>query len=1248
MSGSIATAFLSLLDLVEGAAGAAVNGDPVAELVTLQPNAFENNAGTHDGAKKISSTKLVTPLQNALTNLGFGLSRTKPHDTRVYGPQTTAAVREFQREASMLTQLDGTGQPLDPSTVTRYTGPVDGVAHIETLREIGRWQTNGWTSSIRLTLTPRASAATPDVTFPTQADFIAHSAFSATQVTPWRTEQFDPWAAVMSSNEHPDLIGVQNSVYGGVLSVTMQHASVGAYFDALEWRKRVIVAVASNEAPTFEGINTYDAGIVSVGFQQWILGKLGGPDGEFPGLASILPSGQFTRLFGLFGLTVRRTQGALGAGILRGHFTLDGVQVRRALREEFRGARWAFRVGHVGRDLAFRRAEFRDAIARIDVVLRTGIPGANVPASVMLQTERLVALALDQHINLGHCAASLGEAWAGFRNPAIVPGWANNNQLARDGYASQVFHHLYAALPAAQQNATDAALTAQANAAAALCAWGPDPADAASVAGATNNIFIAANQLQRNDPAGHPRALTAYELQNAMTAFEALYVFRRLSSGLVDRKVRTDRLMGGNVVFITALGTVPGNFPAGNAVPLINVGQPAAAPDTAGDGDPLTAQIGLEPSDYDSPSTDAAGTLRPVPAGQMGPPQQLVASRLIRPMQAALAGFGFPVSVDAAGAPSGKYDTETQDAVREFQRAASSRLRMSGGALVDWGDDSLLPNPHPNVANPNLPFQPYTGPVDGIASLETLCEMWVWREKGYIAADRVIVTVSGTAHEIPAPNAAVIGGTLSATSTRPSTATASVDVGTVEQRGTTAAPTYFIRNRSSGTALHIVLFGNDGAKFAGAAWEKAVLLTVALQMQTDFANPTVGPDVPIFESYRIDDGGAFYGGMLQWKLDPRASSPLPAVCARLSPIHYARLFATGGLELEDPDQLGQCGVAPGGMGRFVFDRADAADNAGAPYDRILNTFRWAARFHEASRDLAFRLAQWNYAVDELRAFLDEQTPFPTKGGLFRPAASRALLQSIELRAAAFEHFLIDVADFRRTFTEAIRAFHSPSVILDNWAVDPAIPPRRVDLIGSTAAWDSLTAAQKDQVRARILHDCTVFDEKAGGTWSQGVFNNKGAVAMTQDQLDLFRDLYMWRRAGTGTLTFANQRWANAGINGRWDDLQPSVPDRWSFTGPLLLSVTPNTGPRAGGTSVLIEGTGLAGVTHVRFSGVEARNLVHLADVDCKGRAVVSDTLIRCVTPAAAHAGPADVVLTAPVEGSDSTSAISGRDVFTYA
>lgn len=82
------------------------------------------------------------------------------------------------------------------------------------------------------------------------------------------------------------------------------------------------------------------------------------------------------------------------------------------------------------------------------------------------------------------------------------------------------------------------------------------------------------------------------------------------------------------------------------------------------------------------------------------------------------------------------------------------------------------------------------------------------------------------------------------------------------------------------------------------------------------------------------------------------------------------------------------------------------------------------------------------------------------------------------------------------------------------------------------------------------------------------------------------------------------------------------------TDPVVTSLSPNTGPTAGGTTVTITGTRLTGATEVRFGGTAATSFT-----------VQSATTITAVSPAHG-AGPVPVMVTTP-------SGISDPVTFTY-
>jgi glutamate dehydrogenase/leucine dehydrogenase len=107
----------------------------------------------------------------------------------------------------------------------------------------------------------------------------------------------------------------------------------------------------------------------------------------------------------------------------------------------------------------------------------------------------------------------------------------------------------------------------------------------------------------------------------------------------------------------------------------------------------------------------------------------------------------------------------------------------------------------------------------------------------------------------------------------------------------------------------------------------------------------------------------------------------------------------------------------------------------------------------------------------------------------------------------------------------------------------------------------------------------------------------------------------------------------AGDAGHDPELQVTAPGgksllntkyRFTYTGPVITSISPNSGSTAGGTTVTINGSGLTGATQVKFGGTPATDVT-----------VVSDSQITAVTPAKA-AGLTHVSVTTP-EGTSQTA-----------
>jgi hypothetical protein len=107
----------------------------------------------------------------------------------------------------------------------------------------------------------------------------------------------------------------------------------------------------------------------------------------------------------------------------------------------------------------------------------------------------------------------------------------------------------------------------------------------------------------------------------------------------------------------------------------------------------------------------------------------------------------------------------------------------------------------------------------------------------------------------------------------------------------------------------------------------------------------------------------------------------------------------------------------------------------------------------------------------------------------------------------------------------------------------------------------------------------------------------------------------------------------AGDAGHDPELQVTAPGgksllntkyRFTYTGPIITSISPNSGSTAGGTAVTIDGSGFTGASRVTFGGTPATDVT-----------VVSDTEITAVTPAKA-AGVTHVSVTTP-DGTSQTA-----------
>ncbi len=113
-------------------------------------------------------------------------------------------------------------------------------------------------------------------------------------------------------------------------------------------------------------------------------------------------------------------------------------------------------------------------------------------------------------------------------------------------------------------------------------------------------------------------------------------------------------------------------------------------------------------------------------------------------------------------------------------------------------------------------------------------------------------------------------------------------------------------------------------------------------------------------------------------------------------------------------------------------------------------------------------------------------------------------------------------------------------------------------------------------------------------------------------------------AGTVDITITSSGGTSAIVTG----------DQFTYiTSPVVTSISPASGPLAGGTSVTITGTGFSGATGVKFGSTAASSFI-----------VNSATLIAATSPAVGSAGTVDITITTP----GGISAIVTGDQFTYA
>lgn len=159
---------------------------------------------------------------------------------------------------------------------------------------------------------------------------------------------------------------------------------------------RVIASIADNEGK-LDAVNTWDGHFLSFGFFQWTSGGAGDP-GELPALLGRLQAdfpAAFQAWFGVHGLGVQPSNATTG------WLTLNGVRLDSAERKaQLRQPLWAWRFARSAAGREVCASQIAHAASRIDrfyVKPQDALGGH--PLSDLVQSERGVALLLDNHVN---------------------------------------------------------------------------------------------------------------------------------------------------------------------------------------------------------------------------------------------------------------------------------------------------------------------------------------------------------------------------------------------------------------------------------------------------------------------------------------------------------------------------------------------------------------------------------------------------------------------------------------------------------------------------------------------------------------------------------------------------------------------------------------------------------------------------------------------------------------------------------
>ncbi len=167
---------------------------------------------------------------------------------------------------------------------------------------------------------------------------------------------------------------------------------------------RMMKAVSVNEG-LLDAVNSWDACFMSFGILQWTAGQAG-DEGELPAMLDHLKrsdAGAYAECFGRFGLDVKLAS----AGAVTGRLVLNGALLDSAAgKQQLRDVKWAYRFWRAGQHDAVRLAEFEFAAGRVKRFIDAPVAGR--PLRAWISSELGIAQLFDEHTNRpGHVPGTL-------------------------------------------------------------------------------------------------------------------------------------------------------------------------------------------------------------------------------------------------------------------------------------------------------------------------------------------------------------------------------------------------------------------------------------------------------------------------------------------------------------------------------------------------------------------------------------------------------------------------------------------------------------------------------------------------------------------------------------------------------------------------------------------------------------------------------------------------------------------------